>query len=349
MKKYFSAKKALSVIMSVAIMGLIFTGCSSDGNKAVKSANNSITIDAYGELDPQVSAQQIIADKMGYFKEEGLNVKNHLMSGPDQNAPLVASGTAQICFGSVYNNIAVAANNVKIKVLSPVANAGGTQVVVARKGLELKSAKDLEGKKIGMTSGAGVLIAIRNMCKELNVDINKIKFVNLQAADQLSALEKGDIDAMAVWEPWVGKAVASGGTILFSGTESNLPEKKGPVHWIDFYMTVQATEKFYNEHPEETVKFLKALNKATDYINQNPDKAAEIVSKEINISKEDCKRIMSKNTYSMKFDQQFVDGANTMAKFMKDMNNIKAVPDFYSYGFPDALRTAKPDLVTVTK
>ena len=41
----------------------------------------------------------------------------------------------------------------------------GTQSVVARKGLEINSPKDLEGKKIGMTNGAGVLIAIRNMCE----------------------------------------------------------------------------------------------------------------------------------------------------------------------------------------
>ena len=34
------------------------------------------------------------------------------MNGPDQNAPLVASGEAKICFGSIYNNISVAANGV---------------------------------------------------------------------------------------------------------------------------------------------------------------------------------------------------------------------------------------------
>ncbi|UZW14158.1 ABC transporter substrate-binding protein [Clostridium pasteurianum] len=349
MKNYLKIKKIISVILAVTTISLVMSSCSPGDNTSKSGEDISAPIQVYGELDPQVSAQQIIADKMGYFKEEGLNVTNHLAAGPDQNAPLVASGTAQVCFGATYDNIAVAANNVKIKLLAPLANATGTQCVVVRKGSNIKSAKDLEGKKVGMTSGAGILIAIRNMAKDLNVDINKIKFVNLQVADQLSAFEKGDIDAVAVWEPWVGKAVAAGGTILFSGKESYFAEKKGPVHWLDFYMTVQVTDKFYKEHPEQTVRLLKALNKATDYINNNPDKAAEIVSKEIHISKDDCKRIMSENTYSMKFDQQFVDGANTMAAFMKDMKNIKAVPNFYSYGFPDALRKANPDLVSVSK
>ncbi|MEQ8196492.1 MAG: ABC transporter substrate-binding protein [Clostridiaceae bacterium] len=342
-------KKLLAVITTLAVLTISLYGCSSSSKQASADSGNGdklFEVDAYGELDPQVSAQQIVADKLGYFKEEGLKVNNKLMTGPDQNAPLVASGTAAICFGSVYNNISVAANGVKVKVLAPLANAAGTQSVIARPGLKLTSAKDLEGKKIGMTSGAGVLIAIRNMCKDLGIDINKIQFVNLQASEQLSALEKGDIDAMAVWEPWVGKAQNIGGTLLFSGTTSNLPEKQGAVHWIDFYMTVQTTEDFYNKHPEELKKFLKALKKATDYINNNPEEAAKIVAAEINIDQKDCLRIMKNNVYSMDFNDQFVSGTNTMANFMLDMKNINKVPDFSQYTDTKILSSVDSSLVT---
>lgn len=342
-------KKLLGLFTTLTILTASLYGCGSSSKQASTASDDGdslFEIEAYGELDPQVSAQQIIADKLGYFEEEGLKVTNKLMTGPDQNAPLVASGTASICFGSIYNNISVAANGIKVKVLAPLANAAGTQSVIARPGLELTSAKDLEGKKIGMTSGAGVLIAIRNMCEELGIDINKIQFVNLQASEQLSALEKGDIDAMAVWEPWVGKAQDIGGTLLFSGTTSNLPEKQGDVHWIDFYMTVQATESFYNEHPEELKKFLVALKKATDYINANPEKAAEIVATEINIDPEDCLRIMNNNVYSMEFNDQFISGTDTMANFMVDMKNISAVPDFSGYTDTEILSSIDSSLVT---
>ncbi|PRX30467.1 NitT/TauT family transport system substrate-binding protein [Orenia metallireducens] len=342
-------KGIILLLSSILTLSLLMAGCSSTNEEVLESGENIITIQAYGELDPQVSAQQIIAEKMGYFEEEGLNVENHLMTGPDKNAPLVANGVAEVAFGSVYNNIAVAANNVEVKVLAPLANAGGTQAVVIRGDIELESAKDLESKKIAMTSGAGVLIAIRNMCEELGVDIDKIEFINMQPSDQLAAFTRGDVDAIAIWEPWVGKAVDAGGRVLFSGTEANLPEKQGAVHWIDFYMTVQVTDEFYEEHPEATVKLLKALSKATDFINQNPDQAAEIIAEEINISKEDTKRIMGKNSYSMEFDEQFIEGSNTMAEFMKGMNNIKAVPDFYDYGFPTPLEKVDSSLVTVSQ
>lgn len=355
MKKSNLLKKMMCILTVSTMISASLFGCGSsttqtssnskDSKESTSTSGGLFEVDAYGELDPQVSAQQIIADKLGYFKEEGLKVNNKLMTGPDQNAPLVASGTASICFGSIYNNIAVAANGVKVKVIAPLANAAGTQSVIARPGLDITSAKDLEGKKIGMTSGAGVLIAIRNMCNELGVDINKINFVNLQASEQLSALEKGDIDAMAVWEPWVGKAQNIGGKLLFSGTTSNLPEKQGNVHWIDFYMTVQATESFYNEHPKELQNFLSALNKATKYINENPEEAAKIVATEINIDPKDCLRIMKNNVYSMKFDDQFVSGTNTMANFMLDMKNINKVPDFSGYTDTKLLSSVDPSLV----
>lgn len=138
-------KNFLTVVTcSVFCMGML-SGC---GNENAKGNGTSNKLVAYGELDPQVSGQQIIAEEKGYFKEEGLDIENKLMTGPDENASLVASGDAKICFGSMYNNISVAANGVKIKVVAPLVNAAGTQSIVARKGLEINSPKDLEGKKL---------------------------------------------------------------------------------------------------------------------------------------------------------------------------------------------------------
>lgn len=318
-----------------------------NASEAAKESKEMFSMKAYGEIDPQVSAQQIIAKEMGYFEEEGLDIENVLLSGPSERAALVASGDAKLSFQSTYNNISLAANGVEIALLAPLANAGGTQSVVARGDIEITSAKDLEGMKIGMTSGAGVYIAIRRMCEELGVDIDKIEFVTLQAADQLAALERGDIDAMACWEPWVGKAIDNGGQLLFSGFHSNLPEKEGDVHWIDFHMTVQSTKAFYDENPEVIAAVLRALNKATDYINDHRHEAATIIAEQINLEVDECERIMGNNIYSMEFNQDFVDGTNTMANFMLETGNIDGVPAFDSYAYPEALEAVFPDLVTI--
>lgn len=341
-------KSKIVILGALAVMSMsLFTGCGGSKTTAPSASSGSEKIVAYGELDPQVSGQQIIAEEKGFFKDEGIDIENKLMNGPDENAPLVASGEAKICFGSIYNNISVAANNVKVHVVAPLANAAGTQAVVAGKNTVINSPKDLEGKKIGMTNGAGVLIAIRNMCAATGTDINKIQFVNLQASEQLASLDKGDIDAMAAWEPWIGKATSQGGKELFNGTKSYLPGAEGDVHWIDFYMTVQVQDDYAKAHPETIKKLLRALHKATAYINEHPEESAKIIAKRINVDEETCLRIIKKNNYSMKFDQQFIDGTNNMAKFMLDMKNISAVPQIKGYIDMSIMKELYPAEVTV--
>ena len=207
-------------------------------------------ITAWGVIDAQISSQQIIAAKNGYFKSHGLAIKNRLVqSGPDIG-PMISGGSAQVSFETTITVIIVNANNVNAVILTPLANIAGTQAVVARKGLRLGSAKDLEGKRIGMAEGAGVLIAIQNMAKDTGVDVSKIKFVNMMPADQVAALSRGDIDMMAAWEPWVTKGIAVGGEFLFSGKLSRLPGKTGPVDWMNFHTTLQVTRDFLGKNAE---------------------------------------------------------------------------------------------------
>ena len=348
--------KKLASILLMGAMGLsVLTGCSSQGGSVNETTNEVTGVEAsmqveevaeevavesglelteftaYGVIDPQISAQQIVADKMGYFAEEGLTVTNQFVQSGGEISPLIAGNTAAVSFESSYTDIALAANGVKVKILAPMANIGDTQSVVARKGLDLTSAKDLEGKKLGISSGAGVLIAIRNMCEALGVDIDQIEMIILAPSDQIAAIERGDIDLMACWEPWVSNAVETGGTLLFSGLNAYLPEKQGSVEWLNFYTTLQVTEDFLTQNPNTVEAMLRALVKATDFINTNREEAAELIATEINLDKEQVLEIMGKNVYAMDFDESFLKSTEEMAQFMKEMDNITAVPELTSY------------------
>lgn len=303
---------------------------------------------AWGVIDAQISSQQILADKKGYYKDEGLKVTNKLtQSGPDIG-PMIAGGSAPISFETNITVISVAANDVPAVIVATLANIAGTQAVVGRKGLVLNSAKDLEGKKVGMARGAGVLIAIRKMCKDLGVDIEKIKFITMQPADQVAALEKGDIDAMAAWEPWITKGISVGGKFLFSGKKADLPEKKGSVDWMDFHTTLQVTQDYLNKYPTTLTAMIRALKKATDFVNNNRSEAIELLSPELHLSKEELKEMMDRNIYSMVMDESFVNGCKTISDFMFELKNIPKIPDMKKYVNSSLLAKVDPNLVKVT-
>lgn len=342
-------RRMMSIGVCTVLAASIFAGCgpekpaAKDGDGKAASAT---AIVAYGVMDPQISAQQIIADKKGYFKEEGLQVTNKFVQSGGDISPLISGGMAQVSFESPYTDIAVAANNIGVKIVAPMADIGNTQCVVASSRSHIVNAKDLEGKKIGIASGAGVLIAIRNMCRDMGVDINKIQLVTLDPSDQLAAMEHGDIDAMACWEPWVSNAVKNGGKVLFSGLKSYLGDKKGDVQWLSFYTTMQVSDSFLKEHPEEIKAMLRALKKATLFINEHPDEAAAIVAQEIKLDKAQVKTIMAQNKYNMLLDDHFVQSCDEMAGFMYEMKNIPLKPAFKKYADPALLHDVDSALVT---
>lgn len=314
---------------------------------ALAAAPELSELTAWGVIDAQISSQQVVADKKGYFKAQGLQVNNRLVqSGPDIG-PLIAGGSAPVSFETNITVIIVQASGVPAVIVTPLANIAGTQAVVGRKGLTLGRAKDLEGKRIGMVRGAGVLIAIRNMAKDLGVDIDKIRFINMAPADQVAAISRGEIDAMAAWEPWVTKGIAAGGTFLFSGKLSALPDKKGPVNWMDFHTTLQVTRDFLQKNPETIRRMLRALRTATEFVNKNRDETMSILSPALNIPLQELREMMNRNTYSMVVDHSFVQGSETITNFLYELKNIDKKPALKDYVDFSLLTAVDPTLVKV--
>ncbi|QYR24180.1 ABC transporter substrate-binding protein [Paenibacillus sp. sptzw28] len=309
----------------------------------------TVKLTLVGVRDAQISSQQIIADKLGYFKEEGLDVTSQLIeSGPDIG-PMVAGGSAPVSIQTNFMDIILKSNNVGVKIVAPLAQIAGTQAVVGGKNLKLTSAKDLEGKTIGIPSGADVMIAINNMAKELGVDAKKIKYVNLAPSDALTALQKGDIDAMAAWEPFITKAIQSGGHFLFSGTKSELPDKKGDVKWMSVHTTMQVTDDFLAKNPETIKAVLRALKKATDYINNNRADAIKLLAPELHLSEAELTEIMGRNVYSMDVDDSYVNGSNgkPVGDYLLSVGNVKSVPAFNEYNDFSLLKEVDPSLIKV--
>jgi len=347
--------KVLSVVTSVFMMAAMLTACGSSSqttgasgtdSSGESTASDSIKVTVLGEFDPQISGQQIIAMEKGFFAEEGLEVDLQLLTDPSVSTTMVASGEAQFYSISNYQAINLVDKGSEVCLLAPVVNAGNTQVIVGAPGLEITTAKDLEGKKMGYTDGAGVIVAVKNMCDDLGVDFDSFELVNLQAADMLAALEAGSIDFFAAWEPWGIKAEEFGGQVLFTGTKSYLPDNTGDVNYLDFIVCIDASADFAEENPEACKAYLRAMIKATDYINANPDECAEIIAAQINLDTETCKAIIEKNVYSVGFDQTFKDSCDTLSEYMLSSGLNTSLVEFDSFTNTELLAEVDSSLVS---
>lgn len=338
MKKW----KRLTGLLLAAGMAAALAGCGS--NKETKAAaetagasestadDTALTkIVVLGEYDPQISGQQIIAEEQGFFEEEGLDVDLQLLTDPSVSTSMVAANEAQFYSISNYQAINLADKGSEVCLLAPVVDAGNTQVVIGGPDLEITSAKDLEGKKMGYTDGAGVIVAVENMCDDLGVDFESIELVNLQASDMLASLQSGDIDLFAAWEPWGIKAEEFGGYYLFTGTQSYLPENEGEVSYLNFEVCIDVSKSFLETDPQACEAYVRAMMKATDYINENLEAAAAVVGERIDIDEETCVAIMQKNSYKVTFDQTFKDACDSLAEYMKDSGLNTSLVEFDSF------------------
>lgn len=352
-QKHITLKKPFTPLLSsialITILSACGSGDSEDGTEGAQStaSENELEVEEvelYGVIDTQVSAQQIIAEEMGYFEEEGLSVANNIVqSGPDIG-PLIASGDAESSFETTITNISLRANDVPTVVVSPMANVSGTQAVIAREDLEINNAEDIEGTTIGMVQGAGVSVALNNMAEDLGVDMDTVSFINMSPTDQIAALENGDIDIMAAWEPWITIGLDQGAQFLFSGSTSEIPGAEGDVEWMQYYSTFQVTEDFLNNNPNTVQAMLRALNKATDYINDNRDEAVDIMDEQLeNLPRDQVEEVMSRNNYSMEITEDMEEGSTVIAEFMEGENNISRVPEYEEYTNFDLLEEVLED------
>ncbi|WP_168118564.1 ABC transporter substrate-binding protein [Paenibacillus sp. HB172176] len=341
--------KSIGILSVILLLVTTALGACSTNNKENDEEGELETtkLTLVGVRDAQISSQQIIADKLGYFKDEGLEVTNQLIeSGPDMLG-MIAGGSAPVSFQTNFGDFIMASNGVKVKIVAPLAQIAGTQAVVAGKNTVVNSPKDFEGKTIGIPSGADVMIAIDNMAKEYGVDKDKIKLVNIAPSDAVTALDKGQIDFMACWEPWITKGIAMGGKFMFSGTKSEIPGAEGDVSWMSVHTTIQVTDDYLSENPNTIKAVLRALEKATDYINEHREDAVKLLAPELHLEEAELTEIMNRNAYSMEVDDAFVNQSNGQAVFDYEMKqgNIKSIPPYSDYIDLSLFKEISPDKI----
>ena len=88
----------------------------------------------------------------------------------------------------------------------------GLQNLIMRKGVELKSWKELEGRKIGRPPGSYAAILFTLAARENSVDSSRVNLVNTTSAGpaELQALKSGDLDGLVLWSPLLSACSSAG-------------------------------------------------------------------------------------------------------------------------------------------
>ncbi len=264
MKKIFISIICLILIVVLSII-IIFKQDNKTDLKEIKVAEVTHSI---------FYAPQYLADSLGYFKEEGLDVEFILTPGADKVTAAVLSGDVQIGFCGSEATIYVYNNGEKDYLVN---FAGLTKkdgsFLVGRDEIKNFSIEDLKGKHIIAGRKAGMpAMTLEYAINQGGLNTSKLNFdTSYDFSATSGAFIGGDGDFVALFEPTATNLVKQG----YGHIVASVGELGGVVPY-----TAYNARKSYIEENEDVMKgFSNAINKALEYThNHTAKEVAENIS-----------------------------------------------------------------------
>ena len=265
------------------------------------------TITLWGTNDLHTSAQLVLAKRLGFFQQEGLQVRCKLFPSEEKlTQAFHKSSTPPFAWSqTVPEFFRLCAKGFPVKIVAPLAEISASYQMVIRKEAGIVLPGDLEGRTIGIMRGSLIEIAFRNMAKDFDLDLSRLQLRNAQPLEQLELFANTEIDALACWEPWTSQAIYMGGALYFSGLYSCIPGHEGPVNWLTGQSMLVSFEKHLQHEPDTMLALLKAIQRATIYLRRTVRKAASVFADLLDTEPDELAQLLQKNRYSMKMDELF--------------------------------------------
>src|SRR5437763_11578833 len=139
-------------------------------------------------------APYFYAQKMGWYKQAGIDIDFETGRGSAASAQRVGAGQSQLGLSDMAGVLLFRGKGLDLVGLMNV-YANSPQGLYWLKSSGIKSVKDLAGKKIGNPAGDGARTMWPALAKASGVDPNSVTWVNIDANSKLSALKAKTVDA----------------------------------------------------------------------------------------------------------------------------------------------------------
>jgi ABC-type nitrate/sulfonate/bicarbonate transport system substrate-binding protein len=284
-------------------------------------------------VDPVFSAYYV-AQEEGLFKKHGLDVR--INTGPSGSAMVafLVNGQIESAFGS---EIAGIANHNLDPNVVVVAQAARLVRWIALVGRNIDNLDQLKGKKVGVARGSGGEVFWLAMLDKLKLNAADYTVVNVEAPEMVAALERGNIDAYAVWEPWVTRGLSAVKNTKVLRDQEGILEQG-----VFIYMN----QGWIKKNPAQAEAFVRALVEATEIINKDRPRAAKDVSAFLkSLDPPMVEQLMTKLTYDMELSNASISMLKLAESQLKQQNKLTKPVEYGAFIFPDLLRKVSPGKV----
>jgi len=306
-------KRFLPVLLALPL--LLATACGDDSPTS-SSSSGGLTKITVANAAVTNSASLVLGVEKGFFRSEGLDVKLK-DTPPASTQAAVVSGDAQFGFTNVPAILVGASNGLPVRIVGPAGKFARDNdkvhiQVVVPKDSSIRSAKDLEGKKVAVDT----LYQLPHLsfivsARKTGVDTDTITFVETPFSAMADALAKGQVDAADLAEPFLSAALQKGDRSVLSNGSGFEPET---------VQTMWITSASYLAGNKATVdKFTRALKKSNEYAATHDTEVRQAITTYTKTSEQQSKQLLMPH-FSATTDR---DNFQTYVTTMKDLKVIK--------------------------
>ncbi len=230
----------------VAALAVAIGLSSAAGVQAQALEKPRITI-AVGGKDLLYYLPLTIAERKGYFKDEGLDAQIVNFPGGAKALQAMVGGSADVVSGAYEHTINMQAKGQPIVAIALQGRYNGIVIGLTKaKAATYKSPRDLKGFKFGVTApGSSTHMAIQNILVKNGMKPDDVAAITVgTGAGAVAAIEKGELDGISNLDPVITKLEADGAirVIVDTRTAKGMKDVYGgayhagciyaPVDWV---------------------------------------------------------------------------------------------------------------------
>jgi NitT/TauT family transport system substrate-binding protein len=324
------------VVVVVALSGALLAACGGEDKPAASTGGGSAaqrTVTVKVAAGPFAAyAPLYVGIRQGIFAKHHLKVDPQPVVGGAEAVAGLISGSFQFGSPDSVATLTAASKGLPLRVLG-LASQGGDTANDDYSCLEVRdksitTPKQLEGKTVAVNVlGNIVTLSMKAALAKQNVDVSKIKYLEIPVPEEPQALQQGRVDAVSVTEPFCRAMEADGARSLSATFADTTPRMLTGV-WV-------TTQKYIDEHGDVARNFAAAIAEANAYSESHPEVVREVVPTFTQIPAAVAKE-MKLPSWSAKLDPSSVALLDTLARrfdmYKKPVDTKALVPDFVAGG-----------------
>lgn len=212
-----------------------------------------------------------VADRKGYFREEGLDLKLNRFSSLGENNKSFVRGEVNGCGTSTLDAADLILQGMDHRVVLVTDYSGGADAILAGPGI--RGMNDFNGKRVAYEFGTLEEFFFTHALTQAGLSLKDVVRVDADAERSAKLLGNGEVDAAVTYEPFITKFITTGN-----------PGVKAVYTSVDCLGVITDVAifqaGFVRNHPDRVQAFIRGYFRAIQLWKDHPEEVHAIMAKE---------------------------------------------------------------------